>query len=198
MPAPAAIPFLLPILLQVVFGMTAFASGLLTFATAAGSMTMKATARPILRRFGFRNVLIFNTFISAATIAMCAFFTSATPALLMFVLLLIGGFFQSLQNTATQVLAYADMSNPQMSTATSVASMAQQLSKGFGIAVVAVVLHASLAWRGTTDLATVDFYLAFAGATIMALLSLGFGAQLPADAASELSGHRPASKVAPT
>ena len=140
--------FLLPLLLQVVFGMTAFASGVLTFATAAGAMSMKATARPILKRFGFRNVMIVNGLISAAAIAMCAFFTSATPAPLIFVLLLVAGFFQSLQFTATQAIAYADISNPQMSTATSIASMAQQLSRGFGVAIVAVLLHLSLAWRG--------------------------------------------------
>jgi EmrB/QacA subfamily drug resistance transporter len=190
------IPFLLPILLQVVFGMTAFASGLLTFATAAGSMTMKATARPILRRFGFRTVLIVNGIISAATIAMCALFTSSTPALLMFILLLVAGFFQSLQNTATQVLAYADVPNPQMSTATSIASMAQQLSKGFGIALVALLLHASLAWRGASELSAGDFHLAFGLATLVALLSLGFCLPLPPELASELSGHTRTSKLA--
>ncbi|MEA2903549.1 MAG: hypothetical protein QOI12_936 [Alphaproteobacteria bacterium] len=192
------IPFLLPLLLQVVFGMTAFASGLLTFATAAGSMTMKATARPILKRFGFRNVMIGNGIISAATIAMCAFFTVSTPVLLMFVLLLVGGFFQSLQNTATQVMAYADVSHAQMSTATSIASMAQQLSKAFGIAVMAVLLNLALAWRGATALGTFDFQLAFAGATTLALLSLAFCVPLSPDAASELSGHKPKSQVALT
>ena len=134
--------------------MSAFASGIITFATAAGSMSMKVTARPILRRFGFRNVILVNGIISAATIAMCAFFTGATPAPLIFVLLLIAGFFQSLQFTATQAIAYADVSNPQMSTATSIASMAQQLSRGFGIAFVAVLLHLSLAWRGASTLGT--------------------------------------------
>src|SRR5208282_649615 len=78
--------FLLPLLLQVVFGMSAVASGTITFATAAGSMTMKAAARPILRLFGFRRVIIVNSVISAVSIAMCAFFTSATPVALIFVL----------------------------------------------------------------------------------------------------------------
>src|SRR5277367_2685410 len=106
--------FLLPLLLQVVFGMSAVASGSITFATAVGSMTMKATARPILRLFGFRRVIIVNSVISAASIAMCAFFTSATPVALIFVLLLFAGFFQSLQFTATQAMGYADIAQPQM------------------------------------------------------------------------------------
>jgi MFS family permease len=156
-------------------------------------MSMKATARPILKRFGFRNVMIVNGIISAASIAMCAFFTGATPVPLIFVLLLIAGFFQSLQFTATQAIAYADISNPQMSTATSIASMAQQLSRGFGVAIVAVLLHLSLAWRGATELGLFDFRVAFAGATMLVLLCLAFCLPLAADAASEVSGHRPES-----
>jgi EmrB/QacA subfamily drug resistance transporter len=185
--------FLLPLLLQVVFGMTAFASGVLTFATAAGAMSMKATARPILKRFGFRNVMIVNGLISAAAVAMCAFFTSATPAPLIFVLLLVAGFFLSLQFTATQAIAYADISNPQMSTATSIASMAQQLSRGFGVAIVAVLLHLSLAWRGAGALGLVDFRVAFAGATTLVVGCLAFWLPLAADAGAEASGHQPKS-----
>jgi EmrB/QacA subfamily drug resistance transporter len=183
--------FLLPLLLQVVLGMSAFASGLITFATAVGSMSMKATARPILKRFGFRNVMIVNGMISAASIAMCAFFTGATPVPLIFVLLLIAGFFQSLQFTATQAVGYADISNPQMSTATSIASMAQQLSRGFGVATVALLLHFSLAWRGASALGLIDFRIAFAGATALVLGCLPFCLPLAADAAAEVSGHRP-------
>jgi MFS family permease len=173
--------------------MSAFASGVLTFATAVGAMSMKATARPVLERFGFRNVTIVNGIISAASIAMCAFFTGATPVPLIFVLLLIAGFFQSLQFTATQAIAYADISNPQMSTATSIASMAQQLSRGFGVAIVAVLLHLSLAWRGATALSLFDFRVAFAGATTLVLCCLAFFLPLAADAASEVSGHKPKS-----
>jgi EmrB/QacA subfamily drug resistance transporter len=182
--------FLLPLLLQVVFGMTAFASGILTFATAVGAMSMKATARPILQRFGFRGVMISNGIISAATIAMCAFFTKETPALLMFVLLLIAGFFQSLQYTATQAISYADVPHAQMSTASSIASMTQQMSRGFGIAMMAGLLHLTLAWRGATELQAIDFQIAFAGSATIALMCLAFCWPLAPDAASEVSGHR--------
>ncbi|HUD84978.1 MAG TPA: MFS transporter [Xanthobacteraceae bacterium] len=183
--------FLLPLLLQVVFGMSAFASGTITFATAVGSISMKLTARPILQRFGFRKVIIVNAVISAATIAMCAFFTPATPVFVIFGLLLIAGFFQSLQFTATQAMTYADVEHPQMSTATSIASMSQQLSRGFGIAFVAALLNLSLAWRGGGALGLPDFMVAFAGAAILALLNLPFGWVLRHDAAAEVSGHRP-------
>ena len=182
--------YLLPLLLQVVFGMTAFVSGILTFATAAGAMSMKATARPILKRFGFRNAMIGNALISAATIAMCAFFTPSTPALLIFVLLLIGGFFQSFQLTATQAIVYADIEHQKMSTASSIASMTQQLSRGFGIAFAAGLLTLSLAWRGAAELSLFDLQLAFAGATTFALLSILFCWPLAPDAAAEVSGHQ--------
>jgi EmrB/QacA subfamily drug resistance transporter len=182
--------YLLPLLFQVVFGMTAFLSGILTFASAAGAMSMKATARPILKRFGFRNAMIGNALISAATIAMCAFFTDATPVMLIFVLLLIGGFFQSFQFTATQAIVYADIEHQKMSTASSVASMAQQLSRGFGIAFAAGLLNLSLAWRGTGDLTLFDLQVAFAAAATFALLSILFCWPLAPDAAAEVSGHR--------
>jgi len=81
--------------------------------------------------------------------------------------------------------------HPQMSTATSIASMAQQLSRGFGISLVAVLLQLSLAWRGASTLGTPDFTVAFAGAAVLALLCVGYGWTLPHDAAAEVSGHRP-------
>jgi EmrB/QacA subfamily drug resistance transporter len=182
--------FLLPLLLQVVFGLSAAASGSITFATAVGSMTMKLTARPILQAFGFRTVIMVNSLISSASIAMCMLFTASTPLLLIFVLLLIAGFFQSLQFTATQAMTYADVEQPLMSTATSVASMSQQLSRGFGIAFVAALLHLSLGWRDATALGLPDFMVAFSGATLLAFCNLPFGWILAHDAAAEVSGHR--------
>ena len=153
--------YLLPLLFQVVFGMTAFLSGILTFATAAGAMSMKAIARPILRRFGFRTAMIVNALISAVTISMCVFFTDTMSVTLIFVLLLIGGFFQSFQFTATQAIVYADIEHERMSTASSIASMAQQLSRGFGIAFAAGTLNLSLALRGDNHLSLIDLQVAF-------------------------------------
>ena len=186
--------YLLPLLFQVVFGMSAFVSGILTFASAVGAMSMKATARPILKRFGFRKAMIVNALISAATIAMCAFFTSATPVLLIFMLLLISGFFQSFQYTATQAIVYADIEHHRMSSASSIASMVQQLSRGFGIAFCAGVLNMSLAWRGSEQLTLIDLQIAFAAATAFALLSVLPCLPLPRNAGTEVSGHKPKAK----
>ena len=97
-----ATPFLLPLLLQVGFGLSPFKSGSITFAAAVGAIAMKFAAPPILRRFGFRSVLIWNAVIAGGFVALPAAFTPATPIALITGLLLVGGFFRSLQFTTHQ------------------------------------------------------------------------------------------------
>ena len=108
-----ALPFLLPLMLQIGFGMTPFQSGLITFASALGAHGHEDARRAtILRRFGFRNVLIVNALISAAFLAACAVFTPATPFAVMIAVLLVGGFFRSLQFTSINTIAYAEVEPP--------------------------------------------------------------------------------------
>jgi MFS family permease len=180
-------------MLQVAFGMSAFSSGLLTFAAAAGSLTMKISGRPILKRFGFRTVLVVNGAISAAFMMICALFTPATPAVTIFVLLLAGGFFRSLEFTSLNTLAFADVAKPKMSAATSLSSMVQQVSLGAGVALGAILLHGRLAWRGAAHgpLATGDFQFAFIVIGLISFAAVGLFMRLAADAGWELSGHRP-------
>src|SRR6185436_19917452 len=89
-----ATPFLLPLFLQLGFGLSPFKSGTITFAAAVGGMAMKFVAPPTLRRYGFRNVLVLNAFIAGGFVALPAAFTPTTPIALITVLLLIGGFFR--------------------------------------------------------------------------------------------------------
>jgi len=187
-----ALPFLLPVMLQVAFGMSAFASGLLTFASALGSFTMKMSTRPILQRFGFRNVLIVNAVICACSLVVCSLFTAATPTAVIFVLLLIGGFFRSLQYTSLNTLAFADVPFPKLSGATSISSMMQQLSNGLGVALGAVLLHGLLGWRGAAadSLAAADLRYAFAIVGVVSLVSMLFFRRLAGDAGAEVSGHK--------
>jgi EmrB/QacA subfamily drug resistance transporter len=187
------LPFLLPLLFQIGFGMTAFASGLLTFAGALGSFTMKISARWFLRRFGFRTVLVSNTVISALSILVCALFTESTPVVVIFMLLLVGGFFRSLQYTSLNTLAFADILPRRMSAATSFSSMMQQLSNGMGVALGAVLLHALLSWRGAAPgmLSTSDLQLTLAIAGLLAFAALPIFMRLPGDAGCDVSGHRP-------
>jgi len=187
-----AFPFLLPLMLQIGFGMSAFSSGLLTFSAALGAMAMKASAGPVLRWFGFRSVLIVNGIISAVSIAICALFGGATPYALMFVVLLIGGFFRSLQFTSLNTVAYADLPASKMSAATSLYSMVQQVCLGAGVAVGALVLHLAQAWQGTGtgSLTLADFRVAFAVVGGISLLGVPFFWGLADDAGAEVSLHR--------
>ncbi|MFZ5792359.1 MAG: DHA2 family efflux MFS transporter permease subunit [Pseudomonadota bacterium] len=184
-----ALPFLMPLLLQVGFGLDAFASGLLTFAAAAGALTMKMTAGPILRRFGFRRVLIANALVSATFLASYSLFQITTPAWLILLLLLAGGFFRSLQFTALNTIGYADVPPERMSLATSFAGMAQQLSMSLGVGVGALALHVSVSLHGGPALAAGDFAFAFYVVAASAALSALVFLPLPANAGAEVSGH---------
>jgi EmrB/QacA subfamily drug resistance transporter len=188
-----ALPFLLPLLLQVGFGMTPFQSGLITFASAIGAMGMKMAAARLLRRFGFRTILIVNTFISAGFLAVCAAFTQATPVAVMLLLLLVGGFFRSLQFTSINTLAYADIGPERASRATSLVSVLQQLSISTGVAFGALCVELTLHFRGQRELTAADFPPAFIIVALVSLMSVFIFARLSSDAGSEL-----ADRVAPS
>jgi EmrB/QacA subfamily drug resistance transporter len=192
-----AIPFLLPLMLQVGFGLSPLSSGLLTFAGAAGALLMKITAAPIIRAVGFKRILILNAVIGAAFIAANALFRPTTPHLVILAVLLIGGFFRSLQFTAINVIGYADMPRERMSRATSFSSMVQQLSLSVGVGTGALLLHLTLAARNGTALGAGDFAPAFlCVATISALSALVF-LPLAADAGAEVRGRRVAGPAPP-
>jgi MFS family permease len=183
-----AMPFLLPLMLQLGFGMNPFQSGSVTFVAAAGAMAMKVTAVPILRFFGFRLVLVFDALLSCAFLASYGLFTSSTPALLMMGLLLFGGFFRSLEFTAINAITYAEMDSAAMSRATSFAAVAQQLSLSLGIAVGAFGIEASRALRGSPHLAVADFHWAFVLVAIVSATSILWFLHLPKDAGTDLAG----------
>jgi EmrB/QacA subfamily drug resistance transporter len=186
-----ATPFLLPLMFQAGFGLSAFDSGLLTFAAAAGAMLMKLTAAPTLKLFGFKRVLMINALISAVFIAASALFTPTTPRLLILAVLLTGGFFRSLQFTSINTLGYADIERAQMSRATSFASMMQQLSLSIGVGTGALLLHLTVAARGGTELSAHDFWPAFLAIGGIAALSALVYRPLPPEAGAEVSGRRP-------
>lgn len=184
-----ALPFLMPLLLQLGFGLTPFASGLITFAGAAGAITMKLTAAPILRIFGFRTVLLANTLVCSAFMASYGFFDPQTSHALIIATLLAGGFFRSLQFTSLNTLAYADVAEPAMSRATTLSSVAQQLSLTFGVGVGALLLHITLIWKGQQELGASDFAPAYFTIAAISLLSLAFFLPLRRDAGAAMSGR---------
>ncbi|GAA5171724.1 MFS transporter [Viridibacterium curvum] len=185
-----AIPFLLPLMMQLGFGLSPFESGLLTCATAMGAIFMKTTASSILQRWGFRRVVIANTVFVALSLGIIALFTANTPHLLMIVLLFAGGCLRSLQFTSLNALTYADVEPGQMSQATSLASVVQQLAAGMGVTIGAAALQGAQFLRGGHALAAIDFSLAFAAVALLSMTSILILMRLPKDAGSALSGAR--------
>jgi EmrB/QacA subfamily drug resistance transporter len=185
-----ALPFLLPLLMQVGFGLSPFQSGLVTFGSAVGAMGMKALAARILRTFGFRNMMTVNALISAFFLAACALFTSATPLLLILLILVVGGFFRSLEFTAINTVAYAEVEPGQMSRATTLVSVNQQLAVSAGVAVAAFCVETTQWLRHETELNATAFAPAFLVVALISAASSYFFWQMPDDAGNEISGRK--------
>ncbi len=184
-----ATPFLLPLMLQVGFGMSPFQSGLITFASAIGAIVLKFAALPILRQFGFRTVLVVNAFVAAVFVTLPAAFTPATPVAIMTGLLLIGGFFRSLQFTSVNALAFSDVPSERMSRATTLTSVAQQLSLSVGISIGAIAVELTVAASGA-PIGAGSFVPAFLLVGALTVVSAIPFMLLARDAGREVSGHR--------
>lgn len=185
-------PFLLPLMLQLGFGLTPFQSGALTFASAAGAFLMKFTAPKILKRFGFRMILTLNGLISATFFGAIALFTPATPHMVILATLLAGGFFRSLQFTCLNAIAYADIEPDELSQASSFASVVQQVSGSVGVAFAAIILELMQALRGDATIAIADFQIAFALTGLVIAASTLSHHRLARNAGADVSGHHAA------
>lgn len=184
-----ALPFLLPLMLQLGFGYSPLVSGLVTFASAAGALTMRFTATQIIRYFGYRRTLVFNTFLTAATLAINAIWRPSTPLSLIFTVLLLGGFFRSLQFSAVNTLGYSDIPAALMSRATPFASMAQQFAMSLGVGIGAMLLRLTLVARHTVHLGATDFTPAFLGVGVIALCAVPIFLQLTPEAGEAVIGR---------
>src|ERR1700742_3897872 len=185
-----ALPFLLPLLMQVGFGFSPFQSGLVTFGSAVGAMGMKTLAARIIRAFGFRNMMTVNALVSAVFLAACGLFTATTPLLLIMIILVVGGFFRSLEFTAINTVAYAEVEPSQMSRATTIVSVNQQLAVSAGVAVGAFCVESTLALHGQTELSATVFAPAFLVVSLVSAASSYFFWQMPSDAGHERSGRK--------
>jgi EmrB/QacA subfamily drug resistance transporter len=185
-------PFLWPLLFQVGFGMSAFASGSLTIACAVGDFMTKFVSKRILQRFGFRQTLSINGVFCALAIGACALFSASTPIVVIAVVLFVIGCSRSVQFGSFNALTYGDVPQSRMSAASSLASTLQQMAFGVGIAYGALVLHLAALWNGRSGGFTVaDFHLAFLATAALALFSAFSFTRLAPDAGAEASGHQP-------
>nr|WP_210307033.1 MDR family MFS transporter [Paenochrobactrum gallinarii] len=188
-----AVPFLLPLMFQVGFGLTPFQSGMLTFTSAIGAVTMKFGARSMFARFGFRNSLAFCALISAGSIALNGFFTPETPYWIIFMALLIGGVGRSLLFTGVNTLGYAEIPNDKTSQATPITAVAQQVSLAIGVAIAGAILEVSTLLQGH-ELQLSDFHIGFFIIAIISGLAFFSFIRLDPDAGHQLSGRKPRQK----
>jgi EmrB/QacA subfamily drug resistance transporter len=184
-----AVPYLLPLLFQIGFGVSAFASGLLLLASAVGNLGMKFFTTRILRGFGFRTVTIVTTAIAAVFILGCGWLAPSTPLAVMIAVLFVYGLARSLQFTTLGTLAYADVNDAQKGPASTLWSVAQQMTIGLGIAFGALCLRLSASLHGHTGaFVTSDFRFAFAAAALLTLFSVIGYVRLPKDAGAAIGG----------
>jgi MFS family permease len=185
-------PFLLPLLFQVGFGMDAFHSGLLVLTLFAGNLAMKTVTNPVLRRFGFRTTLLGNGLVVVMAAAACAFFTPATPWPVIGAVLFVNGLARSMQFTSLTTLSLAEIPAHNMSGASTLSSMVQQMTMGMGIAFGALCLRlaAFAEGNGTGVPSVMDFRIAFGLVAVVALAALFDVRRLAPDAGEEVSGHR--------
>ncbi len=170
------LPFLLPLLYQLGLGLPAWQSGLLMMPTAAAAMGMKLISAWVLRRYGYRQVLIVNTVMIGLTISLFARVNEDTPIALIVLLGLAQGFFNSLQFSSMNSMAYADIETSDSSMASTIASSLQQLSMSFGLACGSLVAAWYLGDLPQTDRVAVTHalhhaFLTLGGLTILSSLS---------------------------
>jgi EmrB/QacA subfamily drug resistance transporter len=182
-------PFLLPLLFQLDFGLTAAASGTITIAGAIGSLAMKWFAPWVLRRFGFRNSLIVGGLAASAGYAVCGFFRPNWPMPLIFATLAACGFCMSFQFTAYNTIAYDEIPAGRMSSATSFYATFQQLMLSMGICVGAGALHIGMLATHRSLPGFSAFTLAFLVVTAISALATVWNMRFAKQAGDALSGR---------
>jgi EmrB/QacA subfamily drug resistance transporter len=185
-----AVPFLLPLMFQLAYGMSAFQSGMITFVAAAGAISMKLGAAKMIRCFGFRRLLLVNGLLASVSISIMGLLSSSTPYLIAISLLFVGGFLRSLQFTALNAMSYSDVDHQQASYATSLYTVVQQLSLSMGVVLAAFVLEAAQWFRSEMALTPMDFTIAFAVVSACSLTACLQFLTLSPGAGESVSGKR--------
>jgi EmrB/QacA subfamily drug resistance transporter len=188
------LPFLLPLLYQLSLGLPAWKSGLLMMPSAIAAMGMKLIAPRLLKRYGYRHILIVNTLMIGITISLFALVREGTPLPLIVLLGLAQGFFNSLQFSSVNSMAYADIENRDSSMASTIASSMQQLSMSFGLACGSLIVAWYLGNLPQTDRVALTHALHGAFLTLAAvtmLSSVSFWRLRPNDGANVSGGKQP-------
>lgn len=186
----SATPFLLPLMLQVGFGLSPVESGLMLLIYMAANLGMKAFTNPILRRFGMRRVLVVNGAISSAAIACCALLSPALPLLASGLLLVLAGASRSMQFSSITFVTFADIPAQERSSANALFALMQQMATGIGVAMGALLLNFSRLLRHAPALGVYDFRIALMATGVLGALAVFAYAGLPQDAGAQITGHK--------
>lgn len=199
----SAVPFLLPLMFQEGFGWSPLHAGIMVAAVFIGNIGIKPATTPLIRRFGFKPVLVFASLASAVTFALCALLTAGTPQPLIFALLVCSGAFRSIGFSAYASVQYADIVPTQLTSANAVSATLVQLATGAGIAVGALLLRvfdaAPMLAAGLggllgapPDTAVAAYRGAFLSLALLMLLSTADSLMLHRHAGAEVSRPGPA------
>lgn len=176
----STLPFLLPLMFQLAFGLSAFDAGLLVLAVFAGNLAMKPFTTAVMQRWGFRSVLMINGILGVLAIAACALLDERMSWALILFILFVGGLSRSMQFTLFNTLGFADIPKAQMSDASTLFSMFFQLSMAMGVAIGALLLRFAMNFHGNTgQAATADFQLTFLLVAVIAGVALLDNLRLP-------------------
>ena len=186
----SATPFLLPLMLEVGFGLSPLDAGLLLLVYMLANLLMKAVTNPVVRRFGMRKILIVNGALTAAGIAACAAISPGLPAALTGVILFFSGASRSMQFSALTYTTFAEITPEERSSASILSSLAQQIAGGLGVALAALLLNFSRLARHAPRLTPFDFRLALVLMGSVGALALFSYAGLAEGTGAEVSGHR--------
>ena len=184
-------PYLLPLMMQLGFGLSAAQSGLMTLATALGSIAAKPIAPGLLRRFGFRDTLMVNGLFASAGYAVCGLFRPGWPMPVMFLIMVTSGFFMSIQFTGFNTIAYDEIEQDRMASATSFYTTFQQLMLSMGICAGAAALQGAMVLRGHHAPQFPDFTAAFWTVAAVSLTATIWNRRFSHEAGTEISGRTP-------
>jgi EmrB/QacA subfamily drug resistance transporter len=179
-------PFLLLLMFQIGFGASPFGAGVMLLVYMAGNLAMKSVTTPILRRFGFRDVILANGVLCVASLISCGFLSPAVPLAVVYGVLFVAGMTRSMNFTSMNTLAFADVTAQMRPGATTLMAMTQQAASAVGVAAAAVALGFFETIRAGTQLALGDFQNALLVAAGLMAIAVVWGLRLPRDAGAEL------------
>ncbi|TLM87243.1 MFS transporter [Pseudarthrobacter sp. NamE5] len=183
----SSIPFLLPLMFQQGFGWTPLHAGIMVAAVFIGNIGIKPATTPLIRRFGFKAMLVFASLASAVTFALCALLTPETPQALTFALLVCSGAFRSIGFSAYASVQYADIVPAQLTSANTVSATLVQLGTGTGIAVAALLIRSFHGLAAFPQDPAGPFRGAFLAMALLMLASTADSLFLPRHAGAEVS-----------